>query len=118
MEILPDLSRILYVDIITPDGTRVTGGKYQVELLSAHGYVKIPEESITGIYYLKSYTRFMRNGNPESYHYVMLKIINPYKTEVLTVQGNGDTAMQANSMINQFPGLSIFHQLILAIASW
>jgi hypothetical protein len=103
-----NLSRILYVEIITPDGTRIAGGKYPVEHAFAQGCLKIPDESVTGIYFLKSYTRFMRNGSPDSYRYVMLKIINPYKTEVLTVQGNGDTAMAGdNSMIEQFTGLSV-----------
>jgi hypothetical protein len=37
----------------------------------------------------------MRNGSQESYHYIMLKIINPYKNEVLTtsdVRGTADSS--------------------------
>lgn len=86
-----DYSRILYCELITPDGNRINKGKYQVENLSGQGCLQIPEETITGIYYLKSYTHFMRNGGPEGYHYVMLKIINPYKTEVLTSHEVEDT---------------------------
>jgi hypothetical protein len=93
------MSRILYIEIITPDGTRVTGGKYPLEHSSAQGCLKIPEESVTGIYYLKSYTRFMRNGVPESYHYNMLKIINPNKEEVLTSHGVEDTALSGKDNI-------------------
>jgi hypothetical protein len=99
-----DLSRILYVEVITPDGTRITGGKYIVENSYAQGCLQIPEESITGIYYLKSYTRFMRNGSPDGYHYVMLKIINPYKAEVLTAHKTEDTALSDEIGVNEQSG--------------
>ncbi len=79
-----EISRILYNELITPDGTRLTGGKYTVDHSTSGGCLLIPGETVTGIYFLKTYTRFMRNGSPENYHYIMLKIINPYKDEVLT----------------------------------
>jgi hypothetical protein len=79
-----DLSKILYCELITPDGNRVAGGKYHIENSSAQGCLAIPEGAITGIYYLKSYTRFMRNGSQYDYHFKKLKIINPYKNEVLS----------------------------------
>ena len=79
-----EYSRIIYVELITPDGNRIAGGKYPVENSSGQGCLQIPAETITGIYYLKSYTRLMRNGGPDGYQYIMLKIVNPYKAEVLT----------------------------------
>jgi len=79
-----EFSRILYCELITPEGNLIAGGKYPVMNSSAQGCLQIPEETITGIYYLKSYTRFMRNGGTDGYHYTMLKIINPYKSEVNT----------------------------------
>lgn len=79
-----EFSRILYCELITPEGNHIAGGKYPVMNSSAQGCLQIPEETITGIYYLKSYTRFMRNGGTDGYHYTMLKIINPYKSEVNT----------------------------------
>jgi hypothetical protein len=103
-----DLSRILYVEIITPAGTRIAGGKYFVENSSAQGCLQIPEESVTGTYYLKSYTRFMRNGSPDGYSYVMLKIINPDKAEVLTAHETIDTARIIEKGMNEpSPGLSM-----------
>ncbi len=86
-------SRILYCELITPDGTRIAGGKYPLVHGSAQGCLPIPEESLTGIYYLKSYTRFMRNGSTDNYHYVMLKIVNPSKEEVL---GGQNATMGSN----------------------
>ena len=79
-------SQILYCELIAPDGNQINKGKYLKENLSWQGCIQIPDETITGIYYLKSYTRYMRNGGPDGYLYIMLKIINPYKTEVLTSQ--------------------------------
>lgn len=90
-----DYSHILYCELIAPGGNRISGGKYQAENSSFQGCLQIPEETITGIYYLKSYTRFMRNGSPESYHYIMLKIINPYRAEVLTAYEAEDTVFPA-----------------------
>jgi hypothetical protein len=80
-----DLSRILYCELITPDGTRISGGKYAVWNSSVHGSLAIPEDAITGYYYLKSYTRLMRNSGPNSYHFARVKVINPGKPEVLPV---------------------------------
>jgi hypothetical protein len=92
-QLASDFSRILYCELITPDGTRVAGGKYPVTDASAQGCLLIPEECITGIYYLKSYTRFMRNGIPDDYNYIMLKIINPAKSEVLRGHDTPDTSL-------------------------
>jgi hypothetical protein len=101
-------SRILYCELITPDGNRITGGKYPVENSSAQGCLQIPAEAITGIYYLKSYTRFMRNGGPDGYHYIMLKIINPYKAEVITGHEVEDTSTAPGKELDeQHPGLPI-----------
>jgi hypothetical protein len=88
-----DYSRILYCELITPGGNRITGGKYPVENSSSQGCIKIPEETITGMYYLKSYTRLMRNGGPTGYHYVLLKIINPYKSEIQTSNDVKDSSI-------------------------
>lgn len=88
-----DCSRILYCELITPGGNRITGGKYPVENSSSQGCINIPEETITGMYYLKSYTRFMRNGGPGGYNYILLKIINPYKSEMQTSNDVKDSSI-------------------------
>lgn len=96
-----EYSRVFYVELITPDGNRIAGGKYPAENSSGQGCLLIPEETITGIYYLKSYTRLMRNSGPESYSYIMLKIINPYKTEVLKGQDINDTSRPPANMLDE-----------------
>ncbi len=80
---LPELSHILYVELIEPDGTKITGGKFPLSDNSASGCLEIPTGSITGVYYLRTYTKYMRNLGPNSFAYVRLKIVNPYKMDVL-----------------------------------
>jgi hypothetical protein len=87
-----DLSRVLYCELVTPDGTSVTAGKFIVENSSAQGCLTIPEDAVTGFYYLKSYTRWMRNIGPGGYHYILLKVINPDKAEVVPGEGSVEQA--------------------------
>jgi len=79
-----NFSKVIYCELISPGGNRITGGKYEVDNSIAHGCLGIPEETISGIYFLKSYSRFMRNGDPQDYNYIRLKIVNPYKSEVIS----------------------------------
>ena len=111
------ISKAFYCELITHSGTRLTAGKYLLQNGTGHGILTIPEETVSGIYYLKFYTRFMRNGSTADYTYVMLKIINPYKTEVLA--GNkfldttnqpkhrGDTAIHDQSL-SITPGKKVY----------
>lgn len=81
---LEEFSRVYYCELITPDGKKIGGGKYLLQNSSGQGCIIIPEETISGIYFLRFYTRFMRNISAGEYKYIMLKIINPFKTEVLS----------------------------------
>lgn len=76
------VSRILYIELITPEGNQICGNKYLVNDNLLSGYLVIPDDIITGIYYLKAYTKYMRNYGPKSYHYTRIKIINPESKEV------------------------------------
>ncbi|MBE0650812.1 MAG: hypothetical protein IH595_08215, partial [Bacteroidales bacterium] len=77
------LSYLLYAEIIEPDGIKIIGGKFPLIHSAAHGCLTIPSESITGNYYLRVYTKYMRNLGPESFAYVGLKIFNPHKSDLL-----------------------------------
>jgi hypothetical protein len=76
-------SSVLYVELITSGGQPVVQAKFPLSAGRAEGTLAIPEEALTGDYYLKSYTRWMRNQGPGSFHYTALKIINPYRSEVV-----------------------------------
>lgn len=79
----PGFSNILYAEIIESDGTKITGGKFPLTHSSAHGCLTIPTRSITGNYYLRVYTKYMRNLGPKAFAYVGLKIVNPHQSDVL-----------------------------------
>jgi len=77
-------SKVLYVELVTPSGIPLTNGKFHLSEKGSSGYLQIPEDAVTGNYYLRSYTKWMQNFGPQSYGYTPLKIINPHKKEVLT----------------------------------
>jgi hypothetical protein len=81
-------SSVLYVELIASTGEALAQGKYQIYWGKAEGAISIPTASLTGNYYLKCYTRWMRNQGPDSFSYTPLKIINPYRSEVI---GHTDT---------------------------
>ncbi len=84
-------SSVLYVELITSTGKPLAQGKYLLSGGRAEGTLHIPTESLTGNYYLKSYTRWMRNEGPGSFSYIPLKIINPYSSEVAVIADTGST---------------------------
>lgn len=76
-------SRILYCELVNPLGEVVSRGKYELQQGTGNGCLQIPRETISGIYCLRLYTRLMRNGSPNDYNHIFLKIINATRTEVL-----------------------------------
>jgi hypothetical protein len=75
-------SSVLYVELIDAGGKSVAGSKHPIRDGRVSGQIGIPGEGLTGHYFLKGYTRWMRNMGPESFSYVPLKIVNPLKKEV------------------------------------
>ncbi len=79
----PVLSQIFYCELITPNGNKITDSKCLIRNLSATGCIDIPANMLTGTYYLRGYTKLMRNYGPESYGYRQIRIVNPEMDEVL-----------------------------------
>ena len=86
------VSRVLYCELITPDGNQICGNKYSVNDNLSSGYLGIPDDIITGIYYLRAYTKYMRNYGPKSYHYTRIKIINPESKDVQVGTSNNNSS--------------------------
>jgi hypothetical protein len=99
-----EFSRIFYCELITSDGKKIAGRKYLLQNSCGQGCLTIPEGTISGIYFLKFYTRFMRNTGTEDYKYILLKIINPFKTEVLSGNDRIDTIDLAGNNKEMFTG--------------
>ncbi len=78
-------STVLYVELIASNGKAMAQGKYRLSGGQAEGSLHIPAAALTGDYYLKCYTRWMRNMGPNSFSYTPLKIINPYRSEVVAL---------------------------------
>jgi len=91
-------SKILYVEIISKTNTPVAQGKYLLNERGTWGYIEIPETTPTGFYYLRAYTKWMRNFFPAGYFYNIITIINPYTYELQT--GKGLSAADAGSIQN------------------
>lgn len=77
-----DWSTVLYVQLVNSSGKGVAQGKYPLRNGVSTGSLHIPSGILTGNYYLKCYTRWMRNAGPATFSYLPLKIINPNRMEV------------------------------------
>jgi len=85
-----DWSSVLYVELVTASGSAVTQGKFILKDGMSTGSLLIPSRTLTGLYYLKCYTRWMRNSGPGTFSFTPLKIINPNRMEVANgTRGNG-----------------------------
>lgn len=71
-------SSAVYVELINEDGHSLAQSKFQLSDMEAEGMLPIPEDIPSGIYYLKSYTKWMRNFPADLYEYKPIKIVNPF----------------------------------------
>lgn len=81
-----DVSKIIYIELLTPNGKQIAGSKFKLDDDKCSGLISIPEDITSGNYYLRAYTKYMRNFGPYQYNYQVIKIINPYKKEILNEQ--------------------------------
>lgn len=83
-----DWSNILYVELIAPDGEAFARRKFAFSQDGTTGTLKIPTSVLTGNYYLRAYTRWMRDYSPYNYFYKMVRVINPFRGELLEPREN------------------------------
>ena len=76
-------STVLYVELIAPDGQIIVRRKCVYNKNGASGMLQIPTNTLTGNYYLRAYTRWMRDFSPYSYYYKLVTVINPFRPELL-----------------------------------
>ena len=81
-------SNILYVELVAPDGEAFARRKYAFSQDGTTGALRIPTSVLTGNYYLRAYTRWMRDYSPYNYFYKMVRVINPFRGELLEPRGN------------------------------
>lgn len=56
-----DMSRVLYVELLTPEGRILTSQKLKIEDGQAHGHLPLTEVLHAGFYEVRAYTRMMLN---------------------------------------------------------
>lgn len=75
-------SNVIYLELVSPDGEVIVKNKYPFTE-TANGELEIPTWILTGNYYLRAYTRWMRNFEQGINFYKMIRIINPFRSEIL-----------------------------------
>lgn len=78
-------SRVFYLELISPQGYSHARAKFELDSTGISSAIHVPENLPSGIYYLKGYTRWMRNIGPETYVYLTVEIVNPYIRTVVPV---------------------------------
>ncbi len=75
-------SDVIYVELVDATGEAVVKGKYPVSENRSAGHISIPSSIASGNYYLRSYTRWMRNFGARDFNYVPIRVVNPFSKEV------------------------------------
>ncbi|MBN2214771.1 MAG: hypothetical protein JW723_11050 [Bacteroidales bacterium] len=89
-------SGVMYLELISSSGNPVVQTKHPVKDLKAEGYLLLPENILTGSYYLKAYTRWMRNFSSSSYAWVHIRIINPFLKGIENADGMSENKTEDN----------------------
>ena len=97
-----DWSKVLYLELIGANGNPVIQTKHLITDFKADGYLQLPDNILTGNYYLKAYTRWMQNFSSYSYAWIRIKIINPFQEGVAdAVEVNTDSERKTLAAINK-----------------
>lgn len=74
-------SNVLYVELIRWNGNKLTQMKLKLTRPGTSGVINIPGSILSGNYYLRAYTKWMRNFSASDYSYLLVKIVNPFRPE-------------------------------------
>jgi hypothetical protein len=76
-------SHVVYADLVSPYGRIIATQKFDFSTNVASGKMGIPRNVLSGNYYIRAYTKWMRNQPLSSFFFKPVKIINPFTTELL-----------------------------------
>jgi hypothetical protein len=71
------LSKVMYIELLDRKSKPVVQKKLQIIGGSSTGLIEIPMDVVTGNYYIRAYTQYMRNFEKELFYTTELTIINP-----------------------------------------
>lgn len=87
----PDsISKIAYVEILSPDNKPVLQAKIQLEDGSGNGSLQLPTSLNSGNYIFRAYTNWMKNFSADAQFYSTISIVNTFKAAQFEI--TGDTA--------------------------
>lgn len=71
-----ELSKVLYIELVNQEANIVQKGKYLVQNNTCSGNIQIPAETLSGVYFLRVYTKFQRNKAAEDFTLIPISIVN------------------------------------------
>jgi hypothetical protein len=71
------LSKVMYLELLDRKSRPLVQKKIQISKGRSNGLIEIPSDILTGNYYIRAYTQYMRNFERESFYTTELTIINP-----------------------------------------
>lgn len=77
------LSKIIYIELYDYKTNVIVKHKFRIEDGKVTGCIKIPDNQITGNYYLRTYTKYLRNYPSELFPTKVVSIINPNKPQYI-----------------------------------
>jgi len=102
-------SNILYVEVIDQKNNQIIGEKFLVSNAVCTGHIQIPPDLPTEIYYIKSYTKYMRNFGPGSFSYHKIRVLNPFESTILVKDLDEDDQQTENFISSGKNENDVFH---------
>lgn len=81
-------SEVLYVELVNTLGEALVKGKYLLSENRSAGHLSIPSTIPSGNYYLRAYTRWMRNFGAGDFTYIPIRVVNPF-SKVVAEESSG-----------------------------
>ncbi|MFZ0472926.1 MAG: hypothetical protein WAL94_09940, partial [Bacteroidales bacterium] len=75
-------SKVLYVELIKWNGVKLANLKLKLDKSGSSAILQIPGDLLSGNYYLRAYTKWMRNFSVNNYEYRLIKIVNPFNSGI------------------------------------
>jgi hypothetical protein len=94
-------SKVLYVELIKWNGVKLANLKLKLDKTGSSASLRIPGDLVSGNYYLRAYTKWMRNFSVNDYEYRLIKIVNPFNAE--TDAGPAEISHSRKSMLKLKP---------------
>ena len=76
---LSNTSKVVYIELLTADNKIVLDAKIQITKGTGQGHIVIPASFSSGNYYIRAYTRWMKNFPAEFYFHQPITILNTFR---------------------------------------